>query len=294
MINNQERRNKMKITKGIEIEGISKIDRATLANKMTNETEVLIQSENYNHSTRNHWKMVYDSSINTETDYRNDFELVSPILENLDDLKKITDWFNSNEITKVNKSTGLHIHFGIDKAMDDANLTPDQKLKAIKNLLITYTKFQDDINSILPMSRRKSNWAKRNDYKLRLRNARTSPLKRYSKALNRCQTIREIHTEVHGTRYTAINLTNFMSNGTIEFRQHSSSQDFLKIQKWIELLETMIELAIKKAKANKAISPAMKAENSFDQLFKRRLSNDSYRYFLNRRAELNPENEVTI
>jgi hypothetical protein len=236
--------------------------------------------------------MVYDSSIRTEDDYRNDFELVSPILENLNDLKKITDWFNSNDTTKVNKSTGLHIHFGIDKAMDDANLTSDQKLKAIKNLLITYTKFQDDINSILPMSRRNSQWARRNDYKARLRNARTSPLKRYSKALNKCQTIREIHTEVHGTRYTAINLTNFMRNGTIEFRQHSSSQDFLKIQKWIELLETMIELAIKKAKANKAISPAMKAENSFDQLFKRRLSNDSYNYFLNRKAELNPENEV--
>lgn len=282
----------MRITKGIEIEGISKIGREELARTMTTETEVEIQSENYNHSTRPHWKMVYDSSIRTEDDYRNDFELVSPILENLDDLKKITDWFNSNDTTKVNKSTGLHIHFGIDKAMDDANLTSDQKLKAIKNLLITYTKFQDDINSILPMSRRNSQWARRNDYKARLRNARTSPLKRYSKALNKCQTIREIHTEVHGTRYTAINLTNFMRNGTIEFRQHSSSQDFLKIQKWIELLETMIELAIKKAKANKAISPAMKAENSFDQLFKRRLSNDSYNYFLNRKAELNPENEV--
>lgn len=282
----------MRITKGIEIEGISKFRREDLARNIRTATEVEVQAENYNHSTRPHWKMVYDSSIRTEDDYNNDFELVSPILENLDDLKKITDWFNSNEITKVNKSTGLHIHFGIDKAMDDANLTSDQKLKAIKNLLITYTKFQDDINSILPMSRRNSQWARRNDYKARLRNARTSPLKRYSKALNKCQTIREIHTEVHGTRYTAINLTNFMRNGTIEFRQHSSSQDFLKIQKWIELLETMIELAIKKAKANKAISTAQKAENSFDQLFKRRLSNDSYNYFLNRKAELNPENEV--
>ena len=284
----------MKITKGIEIEGISKFRREDLARNIRTATEVEVQAENYNHSTRDHWKMVYDSSIRTEDDYRNDFELVSPILENLDDLKKITDWFNSNEITKVNKSTGLHIHFGIDKAMDDANLTPDQKLKAIKNLLITYTKFQKDIDSILPRSRRNSQWAKNNDHIFKARTARTSSLKRYSKALNRCETISDIHRQVHQTRYTAINLTNFMRNGTIEFRQHSSSQDFLKIQKWIELLETMIELAIKKAKANKAISTAQKAENTFDQLFKRRLSNDSYNYFLNRRAELNPENEVTI
>lgn len=282
----------MRITKGIEIEGISKFRREDLARNIRTATEVEVQAENYNHSTRPHWKMVYDSSIRTEDDYNNDFELVSPILENLDDLKKITDWFNSNEITKVNKSTGLHIHFGIDQAMDDANLTPDQKLKAIKNLLITYTKFQKDIDSILPKSRRNSQWAKNNDHIFQARTARTSSLKRYSKALNRCQTISDIHRQVHKTRYTAINLTNFMRNGTIEFRQHSSSQDFLKIQKWIELLETMIELAIKKAKANKAISTAQKAENSFDQLFKRRLSNDSYNYFLNRKAELNPENEV--
>ena len=282
----------MRITKGIEIEGISQIGREELARTMTTATEVEIIEESYNHSTRPHWKMVYDSSIRTEDNYRENFELVSPILENLNDLKKITDWFNSNELTKVNKSTGLHIHFGIDKAMDDANLTPEQKLKAIKNLLITYTKFQKDINSILPQSRRNSDWARNNDHRFQERTARTSSLKRYSKALNRCQTISEIHRQVHKTRYTAINLTNFMRNGTIEFRQHSSSQDFLKIQKWIELLETMIELAIKKAKANKAISTAQNAENSFDQLFKRRLSNDSYNYFLNRRAELNPENEV--
>ena len=86
----------MRITKGIEIEGISQIGREELARTMTTATEVEIIEESYNHSTRPHWKMVYDSSIRTEDNYRENFELVSQILENLNDLKKITDWFNSN------------------------------------------------------------------------------------------------------------------------------------------------------------------------------------------------------
>ena len=46
----------MRITKGIEIEGISKFRREDLARNIRTATEVEVQAENYNHSTRPHWK----------------------------------------------------------------------------------------------------------------------------------------------------------------------------------------------------------------------------------------------
>ena len=91
---------------GIEIEAYN-CSRERLARELR-EAGIEVTVESYNHTTRPHWKLVTDSSINGN----DTFELVSPILvgeAGLRELEKVCWVLDLCEV-KVNESCGLHVH----------------------------------------------------------------------------------------------------------------------------------------------------------------------------------------
>ena len=91
---------------GIEIEAYN-CSRERLARELR-EADIEVTVESYNHTTRPHWKLVTDSSINGN----DTFELVSPILvgeAGLRELEKVC-WVLDLCDMKVNGSCGLHVH----------------------------------------------------------------------------------------------------------------------------------------------------------------------------------------
>ena len=120
------------------------VNKELIARKI-NEAGVNCIVEGYNHSTRRHWKIVTDASL-TGSDA---FEIVSPILQGADgmeELRKVTAVLEAANV-KINKTCGMHIHF------DATGFGVEQ----VKNLLLNYTKFEDQIDSFMPNSRRGSN-----------------------------------------------------------------------------------------------------------------------------------------
>lgn len=180
---------------GIEIEFFG-VDHSLLAAKIR-ERGIGCNVEGYNHSVRNHWKIVNDSSI-----YGNfSGELVSPILNGEEGLRQV-------EIVcevlgecnaKVNRSCGLHVHH--DAA--------DFKVSQLKNFVDFYKKCEIEIDKMMPASRR----GETNSYCKSVLNAEKE--------------------EFLEDRYYKVNLTSFYRHGTIEFRHHSGTVEFEKIKNWI-------------------------------------------------------------
>jgi hypothetical protein len=125
---------------GIEIEafnvGMSQLATALRA------AGINVEVENYNHTNRNHWKIVTDGSIQGERA----FELVSPVLKGeagIAQVKKVCDVLESIG-AKVNKSCGMHVHF-------DAR---QMQINDWRNLYKNYIILENEIDAIMPASRR--------------------------------------------------------------------------------------------------------------------------------------------
>ena len=98
--------------------------------------------EGYNHTTRPHWKLVTDSSLNGN----DTFELVSPILvgeAGLRELEKVC-WVLDLCDVKVNESCGLHVH------IDAVGFS----METWRNLALSYKHLEPVIDKFIPASRR--------------------------------------------------------------------------------------------------------------------------------------------
>jgi len=286
------------MTFGIEFEAISKVSRWELANHYDNLIPNYdFEGEEYNHQTRDYWKVVYDDSLDTWEEFTHTTELVSPILKGesgFRDLKNITSFIERDSMTKVNKSCGTHIHLGINQYWEERRLTVEQKIRAMKNLFMIYTKYQDEIDSILSPSRRSNKWAHNLIYtttqvrtdRIDSDSERKKVLRNFSRKLNKKHSIQAIH-EMTGTRYQVINLQNWVSRGTVEFRQHQGTQNFEKIKHWIIFLMKLIERATDKAIQDKKITSGIRTNGraKFNQIFKRKMKRETYQFFLERRLD---------
>ncbi|MCP3893276.1 MAG: amidoligase enzyme [Bacteroides sp.] len=201
---------------GIEIEAYN-CTRETLARELS-EAGINVAVEGYNHATANHWKLVTDSSLSG----CNTFELVSPILEGesgLQELQKIC-WVLDYCDVKVNDSCGLHIH------MDAANFT----LSTWKNLAITYKHLESVIDSFMPGSRRNNRFCQGltaiSDQKILS-----------------AESLTEMQRAFGNTRYRKLNLESYARHRTVEFRQHSGTTNFTKMENWIRFIANMITFA---------------------------------------------------
>lgn len=180
-------------------------------------------SEEYNHNTRNHWKIVRDGSITGD----NGCEIVSPVLKSFDGIEQIKKaCIALNKAgAKVNNSCGFHVHFGVT----------DFNLDNFKNLLLSHIEVEKTFDSIVPASRRENT----NTYCKSLTSIASSKTQAIAKIKN-AQTVSSL-ISIFPQRYVKLNLQSYNRQGTVEFRQHSGTTTFSKIKNWILICARLIE-----------------------------------------------------
>ena len=240
---------KLRFTMGVEIECFNINKREILRTLHAQRVKAI--ETGYNHTDyKDTYKLGYDGSICGS----NGCEVVSPILNNLNSLKKVCKVINEAG-AQVNKSCGLHVHFGAK------DFTIAQWVRIIRN----YAALESIIDSFMPNSRRGSN-------------------NQYCKSIvNRAQyvmgatTMDNIYNAFSYDRYYKLNVMAFRGHQTIEFRHHSGTTDFVKIEAWVNFLRGLLEYSIN----NETIISAQ----SIDEIpF---LTNAQKTYFNNRKSELN-------
>lgn len=201
------------LTFGVEIETYNVLRDALI--REVGQRSISIHSESYNHSDNNsYYKIVSDASICGNDGQ----EVVSPILKGkkgLNSLRAVCDALNAIE-AKVNKSTGLHVHFDASK-ISDAHF-----VLIFKN----YQKLEKVIDSFMPQSRRDNN----NRFCCSLQGLN----------YNSCETKSDI-IRMNGTRYRKVNAESYFRHKTVEFRHHSGTTDYKKIANWINFLRKFIQ-----------------------------------------------------
>ena len=200
---------------GIEIEAYN-CSRERLARELR-EAGIEVMVESYNHTTRPHWKLVTDGSLNGN----DTFQLVSPILVGEAGLQELEKgcWVLDLCDVKVNGSCGLHVH------IDAAGFS----METWRNLALSYKHLEPVIDRFMPASRRDNYYCK--------------GLGHVSDEMIRsAQTVDELKNRI-GNRYHKVNLEAYSRHKTVEFRQHSGTISFTKIENWVCFLDRMITFA---------------------------------------------------
>ena len=251
-------------TYGIEIEmswgrGNSKPSGSVLANALTRGGVPTVDA-GYTHHTADTWKIVSDGSVT------NGWELVSPVLTGLNGKEQLKAAMRivKNLGAVTHKSCGIHVHHGVR----------DFTAKELANVANIYANNEDVIDQLVAPSRR----ANANMYcrSLKLYNVarivgeqdapfydwaaeirRTDlPMVPYQPCGDRCQCEdcgkknRLMAKIAPGGRYYKVNFHAYKRQGTVEFRQHQSSLNAIKIWDWVVFTQMVVTTA--KGKRGKA------------------------------------------
>ncbi|MBE9144902.1 amidoligase family protein [Planktothrix mougeotii] len=234
------------LTFGVEIEILNTVDRSAIATALQAEG-INAAVEGYNHITRNHWKIITDSSCG--------YEVVSPILsgeQGLSELRKVCEVLTRLGC-QVNRNCGLHVHIGADA------LGVDRVKSTIKRWLGNESQ---NLDSIQPRSRRGTS----NIYCQPLASTMRTDL------IDECQTINEL-VRLQTTRYSKLNLQSYRTHRTIEFRHHAGSTNATKITNWVKFLLDFCTNA----------TPETATATDFDSLF---ANNNIAQFYRQRRLQL--------
>jgi len=173
--------------------------------------------ESYNHTTRPHWKLVTDGSLNGN----DTFELVSPILVGEAGLQELEKgcWVLDLCDVKVNGSCGLHVH------IDAAGFS----METWRNLSLSYKHLEPVIDRFIPASRRDNYYCR--------------GLGHVSDGMIRsARMVDELKGRI-GDRYHKVDLEAYSRHKTIEFRQHSGTTCFTKMRNWVLFLHKLVTFA---------------------------------------------------
>lgn len=199
---------------------------------------------------------------------------------------------NRNDYT-VNSSAGLHIH------LDGKGLLPKTRTtqvpKAIIEAITFYYLFEDVLVSFLPRSRRNNRFCQR------LRDAGY-----YLEDFRKCKNLVELERAWYKTmekrtidlrkghkydesRYAGFNVHSLLANNHVEIRYHSGTLNRVKILEWVNLHQTILDMACKQplVEVDQALSLdfAQKTEKFFSIL---QLPARAEAYFRSRQAVFNP------
>jgi hypothetical protein len=234
-------------TFGIEIEAFG-CNKDRVARELTN-NGIRTNHENYNHQTRDHWKVIHDGSLSGS----NSFEVVSPVLQGqdgLDQLQKVCEVLERLG-AKINKTCGLHVHIGVS----------DYGIKDWRRLFLNYIKLEKTIDDFMPVSRRKSNnyYTKsivKQDYKNKIENSRN---------------LRDLEsTLLRNDRYHKINTKCFWRQNTVEFRQHSGTVNYDKISNWVKFVMRLTEYSKTKLANSRQIDKLEFCTDDIKNFYKQR------------------------
>lgn len=206
---------------GIEMEMIGIT--ADMAQNAIRNAGIAVEAESYNHTTKPWWKIVQDSSLrdNEGRPTRIACEVVSPVLDSeIDGFEQIEKVCNAvlNAGAKVNKSCGLHVHL-------DAR---EMSLETVKNIYRRYNKFETQIDSFMPESRRANFFCK--------------SAKNLSRKIEMATSIEGLAYAIED-RYLKVNVQSYLRHGTVEFRQHSGTVEGKKVTMWVKFLMGFVNAA---------------------------------------------------
>jgi hypothetical protein len=181
------------------------------------------------------WKMERDGSIRTnnysvpELGYAVEgIEVITPVLigtAGLGEVRRVLKLINDFG-TGVNRTCGLHVHHSV------SDLSKEQ-LVAFYEL---YRKAQKSIDQMLPRSRRDNAFCSPLTMKFSELKVHTDPSNQYGADQTLARYIRG-----HGP---ALNFGNYVTRGTVEFRQHSGTLDYDKFFGWFCFGQGMIDAVV--------------------------------------------------
>ena len=284
---------------GVEIECFSTTDPEKMTTILNNlPTIQCLSTVSYNHiDSYTSWKICTDSSIKpygNETEIQFDqriheltnpvtgefnehntllhpMEIVSPVLignEGLDQLKTVLSTLNELNF-QSNDSCSVHVHI-------DAS---DFTVKQIQNIIASYSRYQMTIDTFMTQDRINNYYAM--PYSDTLLNAWTQ--------LN---TTSESNLDsVTSSRYYAVNLQSFCKHGTVEFRQHNASFDYLDISTWVTFVAAMMyDAQTRRSSATMPVnSTQLKSDdfmNLMDRLCSLGMSLDTRKALASKRSQL--------
>lgn len=157
------------------------------------------QPNGFDIQNKYHWRQMYDGSIGRYGEY------ISPILKGMDGIKTLEIFTKALESMNpiVDKDCGFHLHISKDIFEDSNHIERFTKL---------YGYFEECIDSIMPVSRRKNN----NGY---------------------CRTVNRPNVD-WDTKYLKVNLRN---RNTVEIRHHYGTVNFEEIHNWIIIMNVIIQ-----------------------------------------------------
>jgi hypothetical protein len=218
-------------TFGVELEivhgeqPVGFIGRVTRALRDAGLARQTIDQQHYGANDYGTWQINRDSSV-----HRNGFaggEVVSRILPATEagftELAQACDLIAGAGAT-VNRTCGMHVH------VDVRDLSVDE----IRNVVIAYMRFQGEIDTVVPRSRRGSN-----QYCRHLSSSYVS-LDDMITRLEWAQSVSSLDYRMGG-KYRVLNLSKFAYTGTIEFRQHSGTVEAAKAVAWARWCVAFVE-----------------------------------------------------
>lgn len=172
--------------------------------------------EGWTHRVCREWKVVPDSSCGNEA--------VTPIMRGSAGFASLKTAMGAlrSAGARVDVRCGMHVH------LDMSDLTGPE----IARLVALYVSHQDDIDNLLPRSRRGNTYARRVD-------------------AGELDTILDSFTRFgiaparwsQDRRYRTINVMAFPKYGSIEVRQHQGTLNFTKARAWVLLMMALVEVA---------------------------------------------------
>jgi hypothetical protein len=223
------------------------------------------------------------------------FELVSPILKGekgLEKCHKVLEVLNDATAISLNISMAMHLHIGVERL----------SLASLKNICDNFIKYEDVIDTFMPVSRRNNRYCKSN--KAALMKAIGSKKEMHemiqageSKELlfdlvnplepDQIKKSANINTGVQ--RYYKLNLQNLNTGKrpTIEFRQHSATSDFRKVEPWVRFCMAFVNNSISYVPPAASFDDSIGIEEEFDELFDNLIGDPALKtYYKIRREEL--------
>ena len=197
-------------------------------------------AEGYTHSITSGWKVVSDASVS------NGHELVSPILRGLDGKEQLKKAMQAVKAigAVTDPSCGVHVHHGVH----------DFSAKQLANIAEIYSNNEESIDKLVAFSRRNTRWAQSMGNGRNYYDAATISLDgEWTSSRHDVNAKHELVYQLAPQgRYFKVNFHSFVRQGTVEFRQHQTSLNAVRIWNWIVFTQMIVESAKgKRGKANK-------------------------------------------
>lgn len=216
---------------GIEIEFLGVKSQSTTAQELGVNTESWTKLS----KCPSKWVLTTDGSIKDSEGERAayGFELVSPPLEKkvlMTEVRDLLKKLKKNQLASINSSCALHVHVGIEEF----------KKEDLEAIFVTYKTLEKELNAMFPKSRLENQDAEGKKY---------------------CENIDKItfdqffnEDKIHRMKYYSIRKS--LSTPTIEFRKHGATLNPIKIEYWIDIIQDIINWAIKNKSNSSSLTEA--------------------------------------